>query len=339
MIVSTKIGHRGNYVSMLGQVASGINNIYCVRVASPVSNIEVKNDKGISLVECRIMGKRLGGKRSADDPAYNPLAPGDWVNISLDSDKSGRGWILDRKARTSAIRRWNRKRHAPQTIAANIDVLMAVGSASSPPFRPRFLDRLLLCAELGGAKPVVVINKVDLGISASVNSRLSVYRAMGYHVVVCSAKTGQGLAEFLEIMEEAELPALVGHSGVGKSALLNRADPNLHRVEGELSRKYDRGSHTTRYGEIVSVAGKTIAIDTPGIREMEIADIEPRELRLWYQDFLPFVENCAFPGCLCVNEVGCAVRAATARGDIAQDRYTGYVNILKELQTAFAQRR
>jgi ribosome biogenesis GTPase len=150
--------------------------------------------------------------------------------------------------------------------------------------------------------------------------------------------TGHGIAELRRLLADAALPALVGHSGVGKSALLNRLDPSLKRAEGTLSRKYDRGAHTTRYGEMVVAAG-VLAIDTPGIRELEISDIEPQELRLWYRDFLPYVEDCEFPGCLCAGEPGCAVRTALQRGEILRDRYLSYRRILGELQAAVAERR
>lgn len=323
---------------VLGQVASGVNNIYRVRVAEAAGGERPAAPVGV--VECRIMGKVLGGaQQRVSDPAYNPLAPGDWVTISLDAGAPRRGWILDRRARSSAIRRWNRKRQAPQTIAANVDRLLAVGSFAAPPFRPRFLDRMLLCAELGGADPAVIVNKRDLGSTTAIDRRLEGYRAMGYEVVTCSAASGHGLDELRAVLAEAALPALVGHSGVGKSALLNRLDPSLRRAEGGLSRKYDRGAHTTRYGEMVAAGGGVLAVDTPGIRELEISDIEPHELRLWYRDFLPFVEQCEFPGCLCAGEPGCAVDAALARGEILRDRYLSYRRILGELQQAVAERR
>ena len=322
---------------VLGQVASGINNIYRVRVEDAAAGDAPGGP--VSLVECRIMGKVLGGKQPVTDAAYNPLAPGDWVTISLDAAVPRQGWILDRRARTSAIRRWNKKRQAPQTIAANVDRLLAVGSFAAPPFRPRFLDRLLLSAELGGAEPAVVVNKQDLGSSPAIDRRLEGYRAMGYEVVTCSAANGQGIAALGRLLTDAALPALVGHSGVGKSALLNRLDPSLERAEGALSRKYDRGAHTTRYGEMVAAAGGVLAVDTPGIRELEITDIAPHELRLWYRDFLPYVEQCEFPGCLCESEPGCAVRAALERGEILRDRYHSYRRILGELRDAVAERR
>lgn len=319
---------------VLGQVASGINNIFQVRVVAAAAEA----GDG-ALLECRIMGKVLGGNQPISDHAYNPLAPGDRVTISVDAATPGQGWILGRLPRTSAIRRWNRKRKAPQTIAANVDRLVAVGSFGAPPFRPRFLDRLLLCGELGDAEPALVINKEDLGSTPQIDARLARYQAMGYEVITCSAATGSGIERLRTLLEPATLVAIVGQSGVGKSALLNCLQPTVRRAEGAVSRKYDRGAHTTRFGEVVSTAAGVLAIDTPGIRELEITDIEPHELRLWYRDFLPYVEQCEFPGCLCMNEPGCAVRAALARGEIHKDRYRGYRRVLDELKAAVAERR
>ena len=324
---------------VLGQVASGINNIFNVRVVSEFAAPAGAALESGTTIECRIMGKVLGARQPVVDHAYNPLAPGDWVTITVDAHTPRQGWILERRPRTSAIRRWNRKRQAPQTIAANVDRLVAVGSFAAPPFRPRFLDRLLLCGELGDADPLLVMNKEDLGSTAEIASRLASYRAMGYEVITCSAATGSGIAALRELLARASLVAVVGQSGVGKSALLNRLEPAQRRVEGALSRKHDRGAHTTRYGEVVSTAAGVLAIDTPGIRELEITDIEPQELRLWYRDFVPYVEQCEFPGCLCMNEPGCAVRAALARGEIHGDRYRGYLRVLAELKDAVAARR
>ena len=321
---------------VLGQVASGINNIFHVRVAAEQAEPSVEPG---ATIECRIMGKVLGGRQPVPDYAYNPLAPGDWVTIAVDEHTPRQGWILERRPRTSAIRRWNRKRQAPQTIAANIDRLAAVGSFAAPPFRPRFLDRLLLCGELGDTDPVLIINKDDLGSTPAIDRRLDAYRAMGYAVITCSAATGSGMAALRDLLARDSLVAVVGQSGVGKSALLNRLEPAQPRAEGALSRKYDRGAHTTRYGEVVGTADGVLVIDTPGIRELEIADIEPHELRLWYRDFLPYVEQCEFPGCLCENEPGCAVRAALTRGEIHRDRHRGYLRVLAELKEAVAARR
>ena len=348
------------HAAVEGQIASGINNIYRVRLVPSGQQREADAGGGAGdgggtggagdatrggvrglprIVECRLKGKVLGGPDRTRDPAYNPLAPGDWVEVTLDPNSPENGWITDRRARSSAVRRWNRKRQAPQTIAANVDRLLAVGSFAAPPFRPRFLDRLLLCAELGDVQPAVVINKADLGSNPAIEQRLACYRRMGYTVVTCSAASGSGLEPLRELLAGAVLPALVGQSGVGKSALLNRLDPTLNRTEAALSRKYDRGVHTTRYGEIVQTREGVLAIDTPGIRELEITDIEPHELRLWFRDFLPYVEECTFPGCLCMSEPGCAVRAACDRGEIHADRYVTYRGILQELQDAAAARR
>ncbi len=285
------------------------------------------------MVECRIKGKVLGGGR-----AYNPLAAGDFVAVELEASAHAlRGSIVERLPRQTALSRWNRKRGAVQTLAANADLLLAVGSYGQPPFRPRFLDRLMLSAELGGMEPVLVLNKADLPAEAATEERLRAYEALGYRWLSCSAKNGEGIAALAEVIREAGVVAIAGQSGVGKTALLNRMDPHLQRREGALSRKYNRGAHTTTFAELLDLAGIGCVIDTPGIRELEITGIHSRELRLWFRDLEPFVEQCSLPGCMCVEEPGCAVREAVAAGRIHPDRYESYLRTLLEMQDAEAE--
>ena len=321
-----------------GQVLTGANNIYRVRLSELAA--------AASSVECRIKGKVLGGER-----AYNPLAAGDFVAVELESGATGagdatdgtdapagvgRGRIVERLPRATALSRWNRKRGAVQTLAANADLLLAVSSYAAPPFRPRFLDRLALSAELGGIEPVLVINKADLAATAELEDRLAAYDRLGYRWLRCSALTGEAVDAVAELIREARLAIVAGQSGVGKTALLNRLDPDLRRREGAVSRKYNRGAHTTTFAELIDVADVGGVIDTPGIRELEITGIHSRELRLWFRDLEPFVEQCALPGCLCVEEPGCAVRDAVAAGQIHPDRYESYLRTLLEMQEAEA---
>lgn len=292
------------------------------------------------VVECRIKGKVLGGER-----AYNPLAAGDFVAVELETPVAitsggratshvARGSIVKRLPRETALSRWNRKRGAVQTLAANADLLLAVGSCDEPPFRPRFLDRLVLSAELGGMEPVLVLNKADLPADANIEQRLQAYQAMHYRWIRCSARTGEGVAELTALVRAARVVVMAGQSGVGKTALLNRIDPQLQRREGMVSRKYNRGAHTTTFAELLDVLGVGCIIDTPGIRELKITGIHSRELRLWYRDLEPFVEECSLPGCLCVEEPGCVVREAVAAGQIHPDRYESYLRTLLEMQKA-----
>ena len=323
---------------VVGQVVSGINNIYQVRVSLKGFYLE-KNPlapcSDFRLIECRIKGKVLSEK----DRSYNPIAPGDRVFISIDLQSPDKGWILEKKKRYSAVRRWNRKRQAIQTMAANIELLLAVTTVKSPPFRPRFIDRVLLAGELSGVEPVIILNKVDLGKNDQIVKRINYYRKINYRIFECSTVTGEGLENLSHNLRNKGMSVLIGQSGVGKSSILNSLDKSLNRSVGDISSKHDRGVHTTRFGEMIQTTSGQLIIDTPGIREFQVTDIEPHELRLWYRDFLPFVEKCHLPSCLCVQEPGCSVRLALESGKIHPDRYLGYCRLLKDLQDAKSERR
>ena len=322
-----------------GQVLTGANSIF--RVQLTAGSI-APSGPDRSVAECRIKGKVLGV-----EPTYNPLAAGDFVQVVIETapaaakarapgTKGLRGTIVERLPRVTALCRWNRKRGASQTLAANAELLLAVGAHGSPPFRPRFLDRLLLSAELGGGEPILVLNKADLPAPAGMEERVGAYERLGYRVLRCCAISGMGVDAIGSLIAGRGLAVVAGQSGVGKTALLNRIDPGLRRREGAVSKKYDRGAHTTTFAELISVAGGGRVIDTPGIRELEIAGIHSRELRLWFRDLEPFVERCSLPGCLCVQEPGCAVRDALAAGEIHPDRYESYLRTLGEMQAAEA---
>ncbi len=298
---------------MKGQVLYGINNIYTV-----------ETDAGE--LECRIKGKVLkeGGNY------YNPLAVGDMVRVEQDEFSANMGWITGRDGRTSYFERWNRKKKSPQIIAANADLFVVVGSAASPPWRPRFIDRMLVCAEVGGMKPLILINKIDLGLDPEARERIEFYKRAGYGVLRCSALSGEGIEE-LEKMIRSHTVLFAGQSGVGKSSILNRIEPALNLKVGEISAKYDKGVHTTNYAVMVTVNGKYRVIDTPGIRELFIPLIEPAQLRFYFREFVPLQEACAFPSCVHINEPDCAVKKALAGNKINTDRYASYVKTFEDL--------
>lgn len=297
----------------VGQVYCGINNIYTVEVDG-------------RRLQCRIKGKVL---RSAQRE-YNPIAVGDRVRVMPDSLSPQAGWIFERLPRRSSLDRWNRKRGATQVIAANADILLCMASAQSPPFRARFLDRLIISGAIGELEPVVVLNKIDLGIDADTEERLADYRRIGYPLIRCSARTGEGLEEVRQMLRKG-LCVLAGQSGVGKSSVLNRLDPRLALRVGEISSKYDRGSHTTNYSVLVHLEDGTAVIDTPGLREFEIAGLEPRELHHYYIEFRKFSPRCAYTPCLHLDEPDCAVKEAVRKGKVHPDRYESYMRQYEDL--------
>jgi ribosome biogenesis GTPase len=299
-----------------GEVLFGINSIYTVSA-------------GNVRFQCRIKGKKL----REDARSYNPIAPGDIVDVIPDELSPGEGMIAGVLPRRTRLERWNKKGRAPQVLAANVDLAVCITSPSAPPFRPRFVDRLIVAAESGGVTPLVVLNKCDLPCPADIEERLSRYAGMGYRVHACSALTGQGVAEFSELLR-GKTAVLVGHSGVGKSSLVNSLAPDSSQRVGKLSQKYDRGNHTTNFSALFILSHGIRIVDTPGVRELELAGVLPEEVGFHFRDFAPFMQSCAYQPCLHVDEPDCAVAAGVEEGRIHPDRYESYLRIVAELQDA-----
>jgi ribosome biogenesis GTPase len=204
-----------------------------------------------------------------------------------------------------------------------------VSSTQSPPFRPRFVDRLLVSADR--LDPLIVINKIDLPMSPDAKDRVRNYSKIGYTVVQTSAISGKGVGE-LRRRTKNKVVVFCGQSGVGKSTLLNRMFPGLDLAIGEISSKYDRGSHTTSYASLIRAARGFSIIDTPGIRELEIAGVEARDLAFYFPEFIPVAEHCSYPSCRHVDEPDCAVRRAVDNGLIHPDRYESYLRIYEDVE-------
>lgn len=296
------------------EVLYGINTIYTVLA-------------GDVRLQCRIKGKQL----KESQRSYNPIAPGDIVGVTPDLLTPGEGMISDVINRRTRLVRWNKKGRAPQILAANADLAVCVTSPAAPPFRPRFIDRLIVAAETGGLIPLVVMNKRDLWCPKEVLERLDHYHRMGYQVLSCSARTGEGVKELAEILA-GRTAVFVGQSGVGKSSLLNALAPGLDLRVGSLSQKHDRGNHTTNYSILLPLEAGLRIVDTPGIRELELAEVLPEEVGFHFRDFAPYMQSCSFQPCLHDDEPRCAVVEAVQRGEIHHDRYESYLRILQELR-------
>lgn len=299
-----------------GTVYFGINNIYTVRMV----------DTPEHEFACRIKGKVL----DVDIEAYNPIAPGDLVEVETDPNHPGQGLILGRLDRRNAFMRWNRKRNAPQTVCANVDRIVCVTTPRNPPFRPRFIDRVLVSA--APDIPVhLLVNKIDLELDDSTRGRLEDYSRIGYSYSCCSALTGEGIDSLCQELS-GRRTAFVGQSGVGKSSVLNRLYPHLRLREGEISMKYDRGRHTTNYAMMIDVEGATV-VDTPGIREIEVCGIDPEDLWSYFPEIAELSGDCAFSPCMHMGEPECAVRAGVEQGVIHPDRYESYVRLFEDLRS------
>jgi ribosome biogenesis GTPase len=216
--------------------------------------------------------------------------------------------------------------HMQRLIAANIDVVASVVSVKAPPLRPRLIDRFLIAIQRGGAAPLIVVNKIDFGGDLT---PLRVYEELGVPVIACSAKTGEGLEE-LRAAVAGKTSALVGHSGVGKSSLLNALDERLAIATGDLHRR-GTGRHTTTSSALHDLGGGTLIIDTPGIRELGLWDLTPRTLRESFPDFDEAADLCRFNDCTHLHEPDCEVKDRVERGEMSRARYDTYVRLMEDL--------
>jgi len=303
---------------MTGLVIRGSRNLFTVRLFEPCT--------GTDEIECRIKGKILKGVEGY----YNPLSPGDLVEVED-------GLILGLQKRRNVFARFNQKGQAPQLLAANVDCVLCVTSPASPPFRPRFLDRVLVQADAAGIPAVIVCNKYDLDSDlCDVEERLSDFEHLGFPVLRLSVLTGVGMDEFKRFIA-GKFSVLVGQSGVGKSSIVKALIPGLEIKTGAINEKFDRGNHTTTQSLLLDVpidvpGGNTRIIDTPGIRRFALAGIEPNELILHMREFAPLAGKCSY-GLSCSHETepGCKIMEAVAAGVIHEDRYESYLRIREEL--------
>ncbi len=309
---------------MIGQVIYGTKNVFLVL-----------GEDGRER-ECRLKGKVL----KAGEGFYNPLAPGDRVFLEPESDFPDKALIVDLQKRENAFTRFNQKGQAPQLLAANLDQVLCVVCPDSPPFRPRFLDRVLVQADINGIEPLIVVNKWDLNVDdPDIDERLEDFERIGFKVLRVSALSGEGLEELRDVIAN-RFSALVGQSGVGKTSLLNALAPGLDLRVGDLCEKYDRGSHTTTMARVVTVptlSGTARIVDTPGVRRLLPAGATPATLALHFREIAPLVGRCTY-GLSCAHETdpGCKIMEAVAAGVIHEDRYESYLRLRDELADLYS---
>jgi len=260
------------------------------------------------------------------------LTVGDRVRISEESGVTTVAEVLPRRsvlARPDPLHA-----HRQRLIAANIDVVIHVVSVKAPPLRPRLIDRYLIAIGRGGAQAVICANKIDLleGDERSTElAKLDTYRDLGVPVIACSTKTGEGLDELRSIVT-GKTTALVGHSGVGKSSILNALDETLQIATNTLHRR-GTGRHTTSASTLFDFGDGTYLIDTPGIREFGLWDLDRDSLRGYFPEFQEPADSCRFNDCTHVHEPDCEVKDRVERGEINRARYDTYVRLYNDLET------
>jgi ribosome biogenesis GTPase len=276
---------------------------------------------------CRVFrdGRELDCIVPADIAARqkSSLAVGDRVLLD-DASPPRLTEILPRRTVLSRPDPANPRRQ--RLIAANIDVVANVVSMKAPPLRPRLIDRFLIAIQRGGAAPLIVVNKIDLDRDLA---PLRVYEELGIPVIPCSTKSGEGL-DALRAALSGKMSALVGHSGVGKSSILNALDARLQLATGELHRR-GTGRHTTSSSTLHDLGGGTLIIDTPGIREFGLWDLTPRALRESFPEFDDAAELCRFNDCTHLHEPACEVKERVESGALSKARYDTYVRLAEDL--------
>lgn len=297
-------------------------------VRSTGSWYDVQTDDGT--VASKIRGKF----RLAEEETTNPVAVGDHVTIRMNED--GTGLITDIHERRNRLSRRaaGRRVGMEHVIAANIDRAWLVQSIRMPKINTGLIDRFLVMAESNEIPPALVFNKADLMKKADrevVMELHDLYADLGYPLIMTSAVTGQGV-DTLRAWLADDVNVVSGPSGVGKSSLLNAVEPGLGLATAEVSEKTNKGRHTTTFAALYPLSSGGYVVDTPGIREFGIIDLEPEELSYYFIEFRPYLPECRFPNCTHDHEPGCAVQAAVEAGLISDIRYYSYLNILESLR-------
>lgn len=283
----------------------------------------------------RVIPSKVRGKfRLSGEGVTNPVAVGDVVTIRLAPDDTGLITEIHPRKNRLSRRAAGRKVGQEHVIAANVDKAWLIQSVRLPKINPGLVDRFLVIAGSFEIPAGIVFNKMDLMQAAdrdAVEYLRDLYTSIGYEVLPMSAITGEGVDEFRKALI-GQTSVLSGPSGVGKSTLLNAIEPGLNLKTGEVSEKTQKGRHTTTSVTLHPLTGGGFVIDTPGIREFGIVDLEPDELDYYFVEFRPYLSECHYPNCSHDHEPGCAVAAAVEEGKINEERYYSYLNILASLR-------
>jgi ribosome biogenesis GTPase len=288
----------------------------------------VKSENG-DFVECRMKGKfRIKGIKST-----NPIAVGDIVDYELDETSDAiTGTIHNIHERKNYIvRKSVNLSKQIHIIASNIDQVFLLVTIDNPPTTTSFIDRFLVTAEAYGIEAILVFNKIDTLTEQTLDDQLylqHIYQEIGYKCLRISSTENKGVDKLKEMMV-GKVSMFSGHSGVGKSTLVNAMEPSLHLKTSVISEQSKQGQHTTTFAEMYDLSFDARIIDTPGIKGFGIVDMEPTEITDYFPEFFKLKDQCKFNNCLHKEEPHCAIKAALEKDEIAWSRYNSYLKILE----------
>ena len=277
-------------------------------------------------VRCRIKGKiRLQGIRTT-----NPISVGDYVQFTRVEDGTGSINTIEERRNFIARKSVNLSKES-HVVASNLDRAFLIVTIAKPRTSSGFIDRFLVTAEAIGIPATIVFNKMDLlegdeEASARQEELENIYSDVGYETLRVSAETGLGIAEMKSALKDG-IYLLSGHSGVGKSTIINRLVPGLELKTADVSESHSKGRHTTTFAEMFSVPEGGFIIDTPGIKGFGLVALEKETLNHQFPEFFALLMGCKFNNCVHTDEPGCAVRKAVEEGKVSEERYGNYVEM------------
>lgn len=288
----------------------------------------VKNENN-QFIECRIKGKfRIKGIKST-----NPIAVGDVVDFDLDQTSDVTTGVItnihDRK--NYIVRKSVNLSHQMHIIASNVDYVFLLITINNPPTTTSFIDRFLVTAEAYGIETILVFNKIDTYDDAMLDEQLYlqyIYEKIGYKTLRVSSTQDKGI-EILKEMMTDKVIMFSGHSGVGKSTLVNALEPTLQLKTKQISEQSKQGQHTTTFAEMYDLQFGAKIIDTPGIKGFGVVDMEKEEISGYFPEFFKLKDQCKFNNCLHKDEPKCAVKVALEKDEISWSRYNSYLKILE----------
>ena len=288
-------------------------------------NVKSENDK---LIKCKIKGKL----RLENIISTNPIAVGDFVEYEIQIDDSKEIGIISKvyERQNYILRKSVNLSKQTHILAANIDILLLVITLRNPITTTGFIDRFLVSAEAYSIQTILVFNKYDLydnDDKNKLNSIIEIYKKAGYKCFITSSVLDYGISELKKNVIGKKI-MLGGHSGVGKSSIINKFDCNLKLKVGTISSQHSQGKHTTTYAEIFDLDNKTKLIDTPGIKGFGLTKLNKDEIGNFFPEFLKYKSKCKFNNCLHLNEPKCVIKEKVKELKIAESRYQNYVKMI-----------